>query len=407
MKKWIKRISIMAMVLAMTLCTTLTAFAYEGEAAVTDETVMQDAVGEVDETTVSETDAESEPAEQTEEIPYSYIINEDGSVIITLNEAVTEEIKKTGTVVTANGGRLNVRTGAGMSNEVIDQLRPGEEVIVIGSEGDWYEVIVPEKTGFVHSDYLEVLETAQQNNHIDSALLAMIMQLMTNGVNTGTDTENDGSFTPSGNMTLIDDYLQIEAEATEDTPQQDKQFITLQSKNGNVFYLVIDRNGDEENVYFLNLVDEADLLALMEDAEDGTTTTAPACSCTDKCAVGAINTECEICRTEMSECAGKESGVVLEPTESDVTDTTDKEEPKNNNFGTILILVILGAIIAGGYFYFKIYKPKREAAANDDEDLEYVDDGETVNEDETEQRKQDNAPDTEDEENYYMDDDEE
>lgn len=407
MKKWIKRISIVTMVLAMTLCTTLTAFAYEGEAAVTDETVMQDAVEGVDETTVSETDAETEPTEQTEEIPYSYIINEDGSVIITLNEAVTEEIKKTGTVVTANGGRLNVRTGAGMSNEVIDQLRPGEEVIVIGSEGDWYEVIVPEKTGFVHSDYLEVLETAQQNNNIDSALLAMIMQLMTNGVNTDIDTENDGSFTPSGNMTLNDDYLQIEAEATEDTPQQDKQFITLQSKNGNVFYLVIDRNGDEENVYFLNLVDEADLLALMEDAEDGTTTTAPACSCTDKCAVGAIHTDCEICRTEMSECAGKESGVVLEPTESDVTDTTDKEEPKNNNFGTILILVILGAIIAGGYFYFKIYKPKREAAANDDEDLEYVDDGETVNEDETEQRKQDNAPDTEDEENYYMDDDEE
>ena len=407
MKKWIKRISIMTMVLAMTFCTTLTAFAYEGETVATDETVMQDAVEGVDETTVSETDTETEPAEQTEEIPYSYIINEDGSVIITLNEAVTEEIKKTGTVVTANGGRLNVRTGAGMSNEVIDQLRPGEEVIVIGSEGDWYEVIVPEKTGFVHSDYLEVLETAQQNNNIDSALLAMIMQLMTNGVNTGTDTENDGSFTPSGNMTLIDDYLQIEAEATEDTPQQDKQFITLQSKNGNVFYLVIDRNGDEENVYFLNLVDESDLLALMEDAEDGTTTTAPACSCTDKCALGAINTDCEICRTEMSECAGKESGVVLEPTEPDVTDTTDKDEPKNNNFGTILILVVLGAIIAGGYFYFKIYKPKREAAANDDEDLEYVDDGETVNEDEMEQRKQDNAPDTEDEENYYMDNDEE
>ena len=404
MKKWTKRIFILTMVLAMTLCTTLTAFAYEGEAAVTDETIMQDAVGEVDETTASETDAESEPAEQTEEIPYSYIINEDGSVIITLNEAVTEEIKRTGTVVTANGGRLNVRTGAGMSNEVIDQLRPGEEVIVIGSEGDWYEVIVPEKTGYVHSDYLEVLEIAQQNNNIDSALLAMIMQLMSNGVNTGTDTENDGSFTPSGNMTLIDDYLQIEAEATEDTPQQDKQFITLQSKNGNVFYLVIDRNGDEENVYFLNLVDEADLLVLMEEAEDGTTTTAPAtCSCTDKCAVGDVNTDCEICRTEMSECAGKESGVVLEPTEPDVTDTTDEEKPKNNNFGTILILVVLGAIIAGGYFYFKIYKPKREAAANDDEDLEYVDDGEMVNEDEAEQNEQNNAPDTD--EGYYDTDD--
>lgn len=224
-----------------------------------------------------------------------------------------------------------------------------------------------------------------------------------------TDTENDGSFTPSGNMTLIDDYLQIEAEATEDTPQQEKRFITLQSKNGNVFYLVIDRNGDEENVYFLNLVDEADLLALMEEAEDGTTTTPPAaCSCTDKCVVGAVNTDCEICCTEMSECEGKEgkeSGVVLEPTESDVTDTTDEEKPKNNNFGTILILVVLGAIIAGGYFYFKIYKPKREAAANDDEDLEYVDDGEVVNEDEAEQNEQNHAPDADDEGYYDTDDD--
>lgn len=231
----------------MTLCTTLTAFAHEGDAAVTDEAIVQDAV---EETTVPEAEAETEVTKNTEEIPYSYIINEDGSVVITLNEAVTEEIKKTGTVVT-NGGRLNLRAGAGLDYEIIDQLRPGEEVIVIGSDGDWYEVIVPEKTGYVHSDYLEVLETAQQNNNIDSALLAMIMQLMSNGVNTGTDTENDGSFTPSGNMTLIDDYLQIEAEATEDTPQQEKQFITLQSKNGNVFYLVIDRNGDEENVYFL------------------------------------------------------------------------------------------------------------------------------------------------------------
>lgn len=407
MKKWIKRISMMSMVLALVLCTTLTAFAQEPEMPMPDETV----IGDVAETPVpeTETEAEAETTEPAEEIPYSYVINEDGSVIITLNEAVTEEIKTTGTVVTENGGRLNLRTGAGMSNEIIDQLRPGEEVVVIGTEGDWYEVIVPEKTGYVHSDYLEVLETAQQNNNIDSALLAMIMQLMSDSIDGGVNEEpkNDGSFTPSGNMTLIDDYLQIEAEATEDEPQQDKQFITLQSKNGNTFYLVIDRNGETENVYFMNLVDEADLLALMEEGEDGTAATAPACSCTDKCAVGAIHTDCEICRTNMSECVGKESGVVLEPTEPDATDDKDAEKPKSNNFGTILILVVLGAVIAGGYFYFKIYKPKREAATDDDEDLEYVDEGTTVNEDETNQTEDDKAPYSDDEENYYADDDEE
>ena len=71
----------------------------------------------------------------------------------------------------------------------------------------------------------------------------------------------DGSpLTPDGNMTLVDD---IEGESTED-----KQFITVVSKNGNYFYIIIDRAGDGENtVHFLNQVDEADLLALMEEGQ--------------------------------------------------------------------------------------------------------------------------------------------
>ena len=333
--------------------------------------------------TTAETETEasaSDEAVEDIEIPYSYIIDDDGNLVITVN-GVTDpaEITTIGTVVT-NGGRLNLRTGAGMSFEIIDQLRPGEEVTVIGSEGDWYEVIVPEKKGYVHSDYLELIEKAEQNSELDLAMLMHLMSVMFQGFeSTDGETTEDGkspfAFTPDGNLSLIDDFLQIEVPGDEETEQVEKQFITVQSKNGNTFYIVIDRNGETENVYFLNLVDEADLMALME-SEDGETA-APTCSCTDKCVVGAINTNCEICRTNMSECTGKEPVVEPEPTEP-VEEPT--EEPKSTNFMPIIIVLIFGA---GGFavYWFKFRKPKTKTSGSSDlDDYDFGEDDEDYDE---------------------------
>ena len=81
------------------------------------------------------------------------------------------------------------------------------------------------------------------------------------------------ALTPDGNLTSIDDILQSAASVSTEDSLENKQFITVQSKSGNTFYIVIDRSGDTENVYFLNLVDEADLMALMgDDAEQADTT---------------------------------------------------------------------------------------------------------------------------------------
>lgn len=385
--------TILCLMLAMVCVASfsITAFASEGGEV----TTAPDVENTTDTTTETETPVTDETVEDIE-IPFNYTIDNDGNLIITIDGvADPAEITTIGTVVT-NGGRLNLRTGAGLDFEIIDQLRPGEEVTVIGSEGDWYEVIVPEKKGYVHGDYLELIEKAEQNSELDLAMLIHLMGMMfddTEGFDNifagffegffgaETDTTEDGkspiAFTPDGNLTLIDDFLQIEVPGDEETEQVEKQFITVQSKNGNTFYIVIDRNGETENVYFLNLVDEADLMALME-SEEGETAV-PTCSCTDKCVVGAINTNCEICRTNMSECTGKEP--VVEPKPEQPTEPVEEpDEKKSANFLPLIIVLIAGA---GGFavYWFKFRKPKTKTTGNSDlDDYDFGQDDEDYDE---------------------------
>ena len=116
-----------------------------------------------------------------------------------------------------------------------------------------------------------------------------------------------------------------------------KQFITVQTSGGNTFYIVIDydkptdEDGEQYQTYFLNMVDEADLLAAMQAAGGEL----PECACADKCAVGAINTDCTVCAVNMGECQGKapEPAPVVEP-EPD----PEPEQPKNSG-GTILLVL--------------------------------------------------------------------
>lgn len=371
MMKSKKILSFLLAVMLVIGVTPLTAFAYGGDDTATNQTVEASSGEE----STEETDTADSSEDADEEVPYTYTIGEDGSITITINgqewniEADEEESKTTGKVVT-RGSRLNLRTGAGMNYEIIDQLRPGEEVTVIGTEGDWYKVTVPEKTGYVHSDYLELLEEADENSEIDSAMLMLLLNMMFQNM---TENEPQASFTPTGNLSLIDDILQTEVYATEDTELQEKQFITLQSKSGNYFYLVIDRTGDTENVYFMNLVDEADLMALIEEDENGAA--APVCSCKDKCAVGAINTGCEICRTNMSECVGVEPKPDVEPTEPTEPVEEPEPEPDGNPMMVILILALLGG--GGAFAYIKFFKNKPKTKGNADlDDYDYGDDDE-------------------------------
>ena len=156
---------------------------------------------------------------------------------------------------------------------------------------------------------------------------------------------------------------------------------------GSKMHIRIDyRNGGKRHVayqtYFLNMVDEADLLAAMQAAGGEL----PECSCADKCAVGAINTDCIVCAVNMGECQGKapEPVPVVEP-EPD----PEPEQPKNSG-GTILLVLAVAVIGGVAGWYFKIYRPKKQQAADAAEDYgddyddtsPWEDEGETESEDE-------------------------
>lgn len=115
-----------------------------------------------------------------------------------------------------------------------------------------------------------------------------------------------------------------------------KQFITVQTEGGSTFYIVIDYDKpvkeDEEQYItcFLSTVDEADLLAAME----AVGMELPACTCTDKCKVGAIDTACPVCAVNMGECAGAEP--VPEPVPvPDADPEPEQPEKTGSNMGTL------------------------------------------------------------------------
>ena len=153
--------------------------------------------------------------------------------------------------------------------------------------------------------------------------------------------------------------------------ETNKQFITVETRSGEVFYIIIDYDAptDEKNeqfhTYFLNKVDDADLQALLE---DGTVVT---CSCVNRCEAGAVNTSCEICAKNMTECAGTRVEPQTEPTTPPTEPTEEPQEGVNPAavIAVVLLLILFGAM---GYFFLKERFPaKKEKGSTDLDDYDY------------------------------------
>ena len=166
---------------------------------------------------------------------------------------------------------------------------------------------------------------------------------------TETVIEDNRTLTPKGNADLLDDV----------SDSEDLQFITVTARDGNVFYFVIDHAAENENVYFLNVVDESDLEALAEESEE----------------------------KPVTEPEQKEP----EPQEPEEPEKEPEKESGGNAGFLVVILLLAGAAGVGAYYYKVVLPKKKLEQADDLEDFEF----EEYDEDDTEDTELDETDDEE------------
>lgn len=173
---------------------------------------------------------------------------------------------------------------------------------------------------------------------------------------TETVIEDNRTLTPKGNAQLVDDV----------SDNENLQFITVTARDGNVFYFVIDKGAQSENVYFLNTVDESDLEVLVEKSDKKPTATSKP-----------EQTE-NTAETDLTENDKKNTDSKTEKTEQ------PEQNRQKNNSGLFVILALAAAAGIGGYYYKVILPKKKLEQADDLDDFNFEDeDTETVvNEDE-------------------------
>ena len=181
-----------------------------------------------------------------------YAYDEDGNLVST--ERVYNGEDGSGVEGAEASGKNNNKSKATGQNEKSGSEAKGTDK----DKAEGQDALIGDKDSGEESFGGEVSSEALANALSDPTLLGTLLTEIIKGI--PIETTGDGPLTPDGNMTLVDDYG--------DKPTVGKQFITLTSRSGAEFYLIIDRDDNGlETVHFLNKVDESDILAYMEEDE--------------------------------------------------------------------------------------------------------------------------------------------
>ena len=283
-------------------------------------------------------------------LPTLHVTVTDGAVTIAYKEIETEDQVLTGTVTTM-GSNLNVRTGPSTGYDIISSLANGSQVEILDEEDGWYRISFPADLAYVCGQYVRLnditpTETPEGYSFdITGEELAELLSTFCgySGQEPQVIPEAQG-LTPDGNLTLVDDFGEITGEG--------QQFITLVTKAGNYFYLIIDRDEKgEETVHFLNMVDERDLFSLIDEEE-------------------AAAMKEELAAEEAARQAAENPPTVT-PSETE----PEVQEPEQGKKGggirpaLIILLLVLGG--GGAFFFIQLKNKKKEEAERPDPDADY------------------------------------
>jgi hypothetical protein len=201
------------------------------------------------------------------------------------------------------------------------------------------------KSGVIEIDnpyYTATAETteipAETDEIPDSEFFETILGLLAPETTESAVTVNN-PFTPDGQGEVVDNALESDG----------KEFFTIGTEDGGVFYLIVDRQRNADNVYFLNAVTEQDLIAL---AEKNGKTINPG-------TVEAVETPEQTVTAEISTAPATTAALEAKPA----------EKSANNN----VLYIIMGVAVIGigaAAYYFKIVKGKKNPPADEDEESE-------------------------------------
>lgn len=161
--------------------------------------------------------------------------------------------------------------------------------------------------------------------------------------------------------------------------EKGKEFYTIRTENEKVFYLVIDRDGEEETVYFLTEISENDLLNVTTDNSETLPQNSAALESAIPVSEGALPDSAGHGNGEEKEEEENTAEHTAQEPETDETAEDDGAENENQT-ATYIILGIVAAGVIGVAYYFKVFRKKEEDFLDEedeeDEEEEYPDDSE-------------------------------